>query len=128
MKYGMDMLLWTTHVTDAHLPQIEFLKKTGYDAVEIPMFRLDPDHYARLGARIRDIGLEPLALTSRTPEDSPISPTSPSTTIRTMPASRSSTSAPLRDNRKHIGHVRISENNRGTPGTGQCTGAPPSMR
>jgi D-psicose/D-tagatose/L-ribulose 3-epimerase len=74
MKFGMDMLLWTTHVTEAHLPQIEFLKRTGYDTVEIPMFQLEPDHYARLGARIRDIGLEPLALTSRTPQDNPISP------------------------------------------------------
>jgi D-psicose/D-tagatose/L-ribulose 3-epimerase len=74
MKFGMDMLLWTTHVTDAHLPQIEFLKKTGYDTVEIPMFRLEPDHYDRLGRRIREIGLEPLALTSRTPQDNPISP------------------------------------------------------
>jgi D-psicose/D-tagatose/L-ribulose 3-epimerase len=74
MKFGMNMLLWTTHVTDAHLPQIEFLKRTGYDTVEIPMFQLDPGHYARLGARIRDIGLEPLALTSRSREDNPISP------------------------------------------------------
>ena len=73
MKFGMNMLLWTTHVTDAHLPQIELLKRLGYDIVEIPMFQYDPDHYARLGERIRDIGLEPLALTSRSPQDNPIS-------------------------------------------------------
>lgn len=74
MKFGMNMLLWTTHVTEAHLPQIELLKRLGYDLVEIPMFRYDPDHYARLGERIRAIGLEPLALTSRSPQDNPISP------------------------------------------------------
>lgn len=74
MRFGMNMLLWTTHVTERHLPQIESLKAIGYDTVEIPMFRYDPDHYARLGERIRAIGLAPLALTSRSPEDNPISP------------------------------------------------------
>lgn len=73
MKYGMNMLLWTTHVTEQHLPQIELLKTLGYDLVEIPMFQYDPDHYHRLGEQIRSIGLEPLALTSRSPEDNPIS-------------------------------------------------------
>jgi D-psicose/D-tagatose/L-ribulose 3-epimerase len=74
MKFGMNMLLWTTHVTERHLPEIELLKRLGYDLVEIPMFRYDPDHYARLGEAIRAIGLEPLALTSRSREDNPISP------------------------------------------------------
>lgn len=73
MKFGMNMLLWTTHVTEQHLPQIELLKTLGYDLVEIPMFQYDPDHYAWLGEKIRQIGLEPLALTSRSPEDNPIS-------------------------------------------------------
>ena len=73
MKFGMNMLLWTTHVTEQHLPKIEFLKTLGYDLVEIPMFQYDVDHYARLGDAIRSIGLEPLALTSRSPDDNPIS-------------------------------------------------------
>lgn len=74
MKFGMNMLLWTTHVTERHLPQIELLKRLGYDLVEVPMFQHDPDHYAKLGEAIRAIGLEPLALTSRSPQDNPISP------------------------------------------------------
>ena len=58
MKLGFNMLLWATHVTDAHLPIIEDIKKTGYDGVEVPMFEGDPEHYRKLGARLRDIGLE----------------------------------------------------------------------
>jgi D-psicose/D-tagatose/L-ribulose 3-epimerase len=57
MKYGFCMLLWTGHVTLAHLPQIRALKKAGYDAVEIPMFEGMPDHYARLGEAIARLGL-----------------------------------------------------------------------
>jgi D-psicose/D-tagatose/L-ribulose 3-epimerase len=57
VKLGFNLLLWTTHVTDEHWPIIEKLKATGYDGVEIPMFEGEPEHYARLGARLRDAGL-----------------------------------------------------------------------
>lgn len=57
MKLGFNLLLWTTHVTDEHWPIIERLKATGYDGVEIPMFGGEPEHYAKLGARLRDAGL-----------------------------------------------------------------------
>jgi hypothetical protein len=58
MKLGFNLLLWTPHVTLAHEPILRALKKTGYDAVEIPMFEGDPDHYARLGELLDKIGLE----------------------------------------------------------------------
>ena len=57
MKLGFNLLLWATHVTDALLPVIEDIKATGYDGVEIPMFEGTPEHYARLGRRLRDLGL-----------------------------------------------------------------------
>jgi D-psicose/D-tagatose/L-ribulose 3-epimerase len=57
VKLGFDLLLWTTHVTDEHWPIIERLKATGYDGVEIPMFEGEPEHYAKLGQRLRDAGL-----------------------------------------------------------------------
>lgn len=57
MKLGFNLLLWTTHVTDEHLPIIEKLKATGYDGVEIPMFEGQPAHYKELGRRIVDAGL-----------------------------------------------------------------------
>ena len=58
MKLGFNLLLWTIHVTDTHLPIAEKLKATGYDGVEIPMFGGDVAHYRALGRRIADLGLE----------------------------------------------------------------------
>lgn len=57
MRLGFNLLLWTTHVTEAHWPVIEDLKATGYDGVEIPMFEGTPEHYAKLGARLKQAGL-----------------------------------------------------------------------
>ena len=57
MKLGFNLLLWTTHVTQAHWPILERLKATGYDGVEIPMFEGTPDHYEKLGRRLRELGL-----------------------------------------------------------------------
>jgi D-psicose/D-tagatose/L-ribulose 3-epimerase len=57
MKYGFNLLLWTGHVTDEHLPLLKALKKTGYDGVELPLFEGTSDHYARLGDHLRKLGL-----------------------------------------------------------------------
>ena len=67
MKIGFCMLLWTTHVTDAHRAIIEDIKATGYDGIEIPVFEGSPDHYAKLGRMLDEIGLERTAIT-RHPE------------------------------------------------------------
>ncbi len=58
MKYGFNLLLWTGHVTDEHMPVVKALKKTGYDGVEIPLFEGTPDYYARLGERIAKLDLD----------------------------------------------------------------------
>jgi len=57
VRLGFNLLLWTTYVTDAHLPIIEDIKATGYDGVEVPMFEGTPDHYAALGKRLAALGL-----------------------------------------------------------------------
>ena len=57
MRLGFDLLLWTTHVTDEHWPIVDQLKAAGYDGVEVPMFEGTPDHYERLGRRLRELGL-----------------------------------------------------------------------
>ena len=57
MRLGFDLLLWTTHVTDAHWPIIEDLKRTGYDGVEIPLFEGTVAEYEALGKRLKSIGL-----------------------------------------------------------------------
>lgn len=73
MKFGMNLLLWTDQLTEAHLPVIERLKAMGFDGVELPLFNLDVDEYARWGKRLDDLGLERTAVTVRTVDDDPIS-------------------------------------------------------
>jgi D-psicose/D-tagatose/L-ribulose 3-epimerase len=57
MKVGFNMLLWTTHVSEEHLPHLEMLKKVGYDGVEIPVFEGDTAHFQKIGKAIKDNGL-----------------------------------------------------------------------
>src|SRR5262249_29513104 len=57
MKYGMNLLLWTTHVTDEHFPLLAKLKKTGFDGVEVPLFDGDAAHYARVKKELDAHGL-----------------------------------------------------------------------
>src|SRR5882757_4739830 len=65
MKLGMNMLLWSTDVSDtAYDPVFEMLKDAGFDGVEI---------YAALRERLDRIGLEALAVSARGGDDNPIS-------------------------------------------------------
>jgi D-psicose/D-tagatose/L-ribulose 3-epimerase len=73
MKYGMNLLLWTTEVTDEHGPILETLKKQGYDGVELPVFDLNADKFKALGKRLDGLGLERTAVTVATAEANPIS-------------------------------------------------------
>lgn len=74
MKFGMNLLLWTGDVQEAHLPVIESLKKMGYDGVEIPLFNLDVAKCAALGKQLDNLGLRRTAVTIRGNDDNPISP------------------------------------------------------
>ena len=59
MKIGMNMLLWTGHVTQEHVPVLQAIKATGFDGVEIPVFDAsDESHYRWLAGVLDDIGLE----------------------------------------------------------------------
>ncbi|MEX2559763.1 MAG: sugar phosphate isomerase/epimerase family protein [Pirellulales bacterium] len=74
MKFGMNLLLWTDTVTDAHRPILERLKQIGFDGVELPIFDLDTDKYAKLGRWLDNLGLQRTAVTCRGADDNPISP------------------------------------------------------
>ena len=75
MKTGMNLLLWTDHVTDAHDGLLEQIKGLGFDAVEIPIFKTDDlAPYKRLGDRLRSLGLGATGVTVMTPDANPISP------------------------------------------------------
>lgn len=59
MKIGINLLLWTGHVTADHLPALRFIRDTGFDGVEVPVFDVsDTAHYRRLAGMLDDIGLE----------------------------------------------------------------------
>ncbi|MCG6902414.1 MAG: sugar phosphate isomerase/epimerase [Rhodobacter sp.] len=57
MKIGFCMLLWTTGVEASHRPQLEDIRATGYDGVEVPVFSGTPDEYAAIGRMLDEIGL-----------------------------------------------------------------------
>jgi D-psicose/D-tagatose/L-ribulose 3-epimerase len=76
MKIGMNMLLWTGHVTEEHVRAFKALKATGFDGVEVPVFDVsDEAHYRRLAGVLDDIGLE-RTVVAIIPDEahSPISP------------------------------------------------------
>lgn len=74
MNCAMNMFLWTTHVTKEHLPQLQLVKDSGYNMVEIPILNLDDiTHYQWLRKQLEEIGLIPLAITARGEADNPCS-------------------------------------------------------
>ena len=74
MRYGMNMLLWADTLSDEVLPLLDQIKQIGFDAVEIPIFEVDVDKYARWGKHLDDAGLARTGVTVRGVEDNPISP------------------------------------------------------
>jgi len=72
MRFGMNLLLWTTHVTPEHERTLAFVKECGFDGVEIPLFEGDPEHYAQLGRLCDSLGLQRTCSTGLAPEHDPI--------------------------------------------------------
>lgn len=62
MKIGFNLLLWTTHVTQEHLPLFDKLKKAGYDGLEIPIFEGEPEYYSQLKTKLDNAGLSSTSL------------------------------------------------------------------
>ena len=73
MKYGMNLLLWTTDVDESHYGLLEQIKNYGYDGVELPIFEMDRDKFSKLGKKLDEIGLERTAVTISTGDANPIS-------------------------------------------------------
>lgn len=74
MKYGLNLLLWTSNVGPETRPLLEQIKGWGYDGVELPIFDLNVDTFAAVGKDLSDIGLDSTAVTVSTLEENPISP------------------------------------------------------
>jgi len=73
MKYGMNLLLWTSDVTEEHFGLLENLKDWGYDGVELPVFDMDPEKFRKVGEKLTELDLGRTAVTVCTPEENPIS-------------------------------------------------------
>jgi D-psicose/D-tagatose/L-ribulose 3-epimerase len=74
MKYGLNLLLWTTSVDDSLAPLLEQIKGWGYDGVELPMFEFEKANYEAVGKRLKSLGLGATAVTICTDAENPISP------------------------------------------------------
>jgi len=74
MRYGMNLLLWTDTLNDESLPLLDLVKEIGYDAVELPVFDLDVNRYAKWGKRMDAVGLARTGTAVRGADDNPASP------------------------------------------------------
>lgn len=72
MRFGINLLLVTTHVTQAHERWFHLLKDCGFDGVEVPIFEGDPAHYAALGKLLDRAGLARTASTGLDARTNPI--------------------------------------------------------
>lgn len=73
MKIGMNMLLWTTHVTEEDYPAIEKIKQAGFDGIEVPIFEGEAAHFKKLRKVLDDNGLGCTTVTISTEDANPIS-------------------------------------------------------
>ena len=73
MKYGMNMLLWTTDVDDSHSGVLESLKTIGFDGVELPIFERNLQSFTNVGKRLDALGLGRTAVSICGPDTNPAS-------------------------------------------------------
>ncbi len=74
MKYGLNLLLWTTDVGEPIFPLLEQIKGWGYDGVELPVFDMTLKNFQQTGKRLQELGLEATAVTVCTADANPVSP------------------------------------------------------
>jgi len=73
MKTGMNLLLWTVHLTEEQFSILPALEETGFDGVEVPVMDGDAAHFARVRGELQNQGLEVTAVTALDAEHNPIS-------------------------------------------------------
>ena len=74
MKYGMNLLLWTSAADESIFPLLEQIKGWGFDGVELPIFDMNLENFQKVGAKLNELGLETTAVTVCTPDENPVSP------------------------------------------------------
>ena len=73
MKLGMNLLLWGTDINESLFPVLDEIKALGFDAVEVPIFNLNPDDWQVWRQKLDDLGLERLAVAINGPDANPLS-------------------------------------------------------
>lgn len=76
MKIGINLLLWTGHVTvEGQGAVLDAIAATGFDGVEVPVFDTsDTGHYRRLGQHLDRLGLQRTVSTAFSdPAQNPVS-------------------------------------------------------
>lgn len=68
MKIGMNMLVWTAHVTQAHYTIVDTLKETGYDGIELFLGSGDSKLYSAHGRHFAQMNLGVTCVTCLTPD------------------------------------------------------------
>jgi D-psicose/D-tagatose/L-ribulose 3-epimerase len=74
MKIGMNMLLWTNHVTEEHFGIVDTLKKTGYHGIELFLGEGNVAHYSKLGNHFSNMDMGVTCVASLAPEENIASP------------------------------------------------------
>ena len=69
----MNLLLWTTHVTEEHFLLFAKLKQTGFDGIEVPLFSGDAAHYKQVRKELDNQGLGCTTVTCVDKSTNPIS-------------------------------------------------------
>lgn len=71
MKTSMNLLLWSTHITEDQFDLFKTMKDAGYDGVEIPIFEGEVAHFEKIGKALSDNGLGCTSVTVATPDADP---------------------------------------------------------
>lgn len=71
MKIYVNLLLFTTHVTESFRDTLRRLKELGADGVEVPLFQGSTDHYQKIGHMVREEGLEVSAVATVNTDNDP---------------------------------------------------------
>src|SRR5438270_7373722 len=74
MKYAINLLLWGANIGEGHYPLLSQIKGWGFDGVEIPTFGPDEPRYKKLGAKLKDLGLECTTCAIVSKETNPLDP------------------------------------------------------
>ncbi len=73
MKYGMNLLLWTTDVGPEHYRLLEQIKQWGFDGVELPVFAFDEAKARDTRRKLEELGLACTVVTVVPEDANPIS-------------------------------------------------------